>query len=88
MAEYRVLLKRSAAKELDAIGTRQDRRRVVRSIERLAEEPRPAGSRKLSGREQYRLRQGDYRIVYSIDDAQREILVVKIGHRKEIYRRR
>lgn len=87
MAEYRVLLKQSAAKELDAIGTRQDRRRLVRRIESLAEEPRPAGSRKLSGRYQYRLRQGDYRIVYSIDDAKREVVVVKIGHRKEIYRR-
>ena len=85
MASYKVLIKPSAVKELEAV-PRKDRLRITRKIRSLAGNPRPTGCEKLSGLEQYRLRQGRYRIVYSISDPERTILVVKIGHRKEVYR--
>lgn len=85
MASYRILLKRSAAKELGALPPR-DRRRVVRRIQGLASEPRPAGCEKLSGQEKFRLRQGDYRILFSVDDHEAQVTVVKIGHRRDVYR--
>ena len=85
MASYRILLKRSAAKELEGL-PEKDRRRVVRRIQSLADDPRPTGCEKLSGQEKFRLRQGDYRILYSIDDAGSEVTVVKIGHRRDVYR--
>lgn len=87
MARYRLSIKRSAARELEAIAHKADRQRPVARIEALAEDPRPPGCEKLarhSGR--YRARQGDFRVVYSVDDAQRVILVVKVGHRREVYR--
>ncbi len=61
-------------------------RRVARKIADLAKAPRPTGCRRLSGRDQYRLRQGDYRIVYAVDDERQLVEVVKIGHRREVYR--
>jgi mRNA interferase RelE/StbE len=85
VASYRVLLKRSAAKELEALELK-DRRRVVRRIQELAADPRPAGCEKLSGQDKYRLRQGDFRILYSVDDSGFEVTVVKIGHRRDVYR--
>ena len=85
MASYNVLIKPSAAKELETV-PRKDRLRVVQKIRALAGNPRPIGCEKLSGLEQYRLRQGRYRIVYSISDPEQTVLVVKIGHRKEVYR--
>lgn len=85
MASYRVLIKPSAARELEGL-PRKDRRRVARRIQGLASEARPTGCRKLSGQEKYRLRQGDYRILYSIDDTESEVTVVKIGHRRDVYR--
>ena len=85
MASYRLLIKPSAAKELEAL-PRKDRRKITTRIEGLAGEPRPHGCEKLSGLEQYRVRQGDYRVVYSIDDEMRAVLVVKIGHRRDVYR--
>ena len=85
MARYEVYLKRSAAKELRGI-LRRDLRRVVARIRSLAKDPRPSGSEKLSGRQRYRVRQGDYRIVYSVQDAEQTVWVVKIGHRREVYR--
>lgn len=86
MASYRLFIKRSAAKELESISSKQDRRRIVARIQALATDPRPPGSRKLSGRDRYRLRQGVYRILYSIEDDQLTVWVVKIGHRKDVYR--
>ena len=86
MASYNIELKRSAAKELETIGNRKDRRRIVARIRALAKDPRPAGSQKLSGEELYRVRQGDYRIVYSIDDDILLVVVIKIGHRRDVYR--
>jgi mRNA interferase RelE/StbE len=87
VASYRLLVKRSAAKEIDGIGQRRDRERVVAAIGALAEEPRPAGAEKLAGRDdRYRIRVGDYRVVYSIEDAALIVWIVKVGHRRDVYR--
>lgn len=84
MASYELLIKRTAAKELEAL-PKKDCRRISRRIQSLAGDPRPAGSEKLSGQEKYRLRQGDYRVLYQIDDAARTVTIVKICHRRDIY---
>ncbi|MBI2190421.1 MAG: type II toxin-antitoxin system RelE/ParE family toxin [Planctomycetes bacterium] len=87
MASYRVFIKPSAGKELEAIDPRKERERVAERIRALAADPRPHGCEKLSGRsELYRVRVGRYRFVFSIDDSAAEIQVVKVGHRKEVYR--
>jgi mRNA interferase RelE/StbE len=85
VAKYNLTIKKSAAKELQDI-PKKDLLRIIKHIQSLAENPRPAGSQKLSAREQYRIRQGDYRIVYSVDDRQLVVDIVKIGHRREVYR--
>jgi mRNA interferase RelE/StbE len=85
MGKYRVLIRKSAAAELGRI-PKKDLRRVVERIRALGDEPRPQGGEKLSAQERYRIRQGDYRVVYSIDDAARTVEIFKIGHRSEIYR--
>ena len=85
MAGYKLLITASAAKELDDLPLKA-RRRMAASIARLALDPRPAGVEKLSGQEKYRFRQGDYRVLFSIDDAGRQVIIVKIGHRREVYR--
>ena len=85
MADYSVFIKPSAAKELEAL-PQDDLNRIVPRIRGLSTDPRPSGCAKLSGQERYRIRQGDYRIVYTVDDGQRAVLVVKIGHRKDVYR--
>ena len=87
MARYRLSIKRSAVKELEAIAQKADLQRLVARIEALASDPRPPGCEKLAGHsDRYRVRQGNYRVVYSVDDAQRVVLVVKVGHRREVYR--
>ncbi len=86
MESYKVLIRRSAADELGRI-PQKDLRRIVVRIEKLAAEPRPDGCEKLSGQERYRIRQGDYRVVYSIDDSTRTVEIFKIGHRSEVYGR-
>jgi mRNA interferase RelE/StbE len=87
VAVYRLLLKDSAAKEIDALPTKQDRRRVVARIQLLANDPRPHGSEKLAGgSEHYRVRQGRYRIVYQIRDRELVVAVVRVAHRKDAYR--
>jgi mRNA interferase RelE/StbE len=87
VAEYRLLIKNSAAKELEVIGTKADRQRIVQRIHALAAEPRPEGSEKLAGYDdRYRVRQGSYRIVYLIDDKRREVTIFRVGHRKEVCR--
>jgi len=85
VADYKVLIKPSAVKEVEAIPAK-DRERVVRKIRALTEDPRPRGSEKLSGDDKYRVRQGRYRVVYSVSDDDRTVLVVKVGHRREVYR--
>ena len=85
MAGYRLLIKPSAGKEIEALGQKKDRKRIVNKIAALAAEPRPAGCEKLAGaQERYRVRQGQFRIVYAIDDASRTVEVVKVGHRREV----
>jgi mRNA interferase RelE/StbE len=86
VAKYRVSIKRSAVKEIEAIPQKKERQRIIRRIGQLADNPRPPGSRKLSGHDKYRIRQGVYRIVYGIDDVEIVVLVVKVGHRKDVYR--
>jgi mRNA interferase RelE/StbE len=84
---YSLLIKPSAGKELEAVGSKADRVRIVGRIRGLAEEPRPHGAEKLAGYDdRYRLRQGNYRIVYSIDDRAKQVVVFKVGDRKDIYR--
>ncbi len=84
---YRLVIKSSAAKELEAVGQKVDRARLVASIQALAMQPKPVGAEKLSGHiDLYRVRVGNYSIVYEIDDDQIVVTVIKVGHRKEIYR--
>ena len=85
MAGYKLFFKKSVQKDLNAI-PKEDLRRILKRIEGLSEDPRPAGCEKLTGRERYRLRQGRYRILYSIRDDELTVWVVKVGHRKDIYR--
>ena len=87
MAEYRLLIKASAAKEIEAVGTKADRQRVVKRIQALAADPRAPGAEKLAGyADRYRIRKGQYRIIFLIDDARHEVTIFKIGHRKDVYR--
>jgi len=86
VASYRLFIKPSAVKEIEAIPTRRERRRVVDRIEALANQPRPAGCQKLSGADKYRVRQGRYRILYIIRDDRLIVTVVRVAHRKEAYR--
>lgn len=87
MASYSVLIKTSAAKELEAVEPRSLRVRIVARIQALAQTPRPQGSQKLAGEaERYRMRQGAYRVVYSVNDQKQIVEIVKIGHRREVYR--
>ena len=87
MAGYRLLIKASAAKELEAIGSKADRQRIVGKIQNLAENPRPQGAEKLAGyADRHRVRQGNYRVIYLIDDERREVTIFKIGDRKDVYR--
>jgi mRNA interferase RelE/StbE len=87
VAGYRLLIKPSAAKEVEALGQKKDRRRIVTRIASLASEPWPVGCEKLAGAEgRYRIRQGQLRVVYGVDDATRTVEVVKVGHRREVYR--
>ena len=89
MASYSVFLKRPAAKQLEEIGLEADRRRIADRIRALAEDSRPVGSEKLAGRQdRLRIRQGDYRIIYSVDDARRAVTVVRIAHRARTVRLR
>ena len=85
MANYDLRIKPSAVKELEDRQAK-DRRRIVGRIQNLAEEPRPRGCEKLSGRDRYRLRQGDFRILFEVDDGAETVTVVKIGHRRDVYR--
>lgn len=85
MARYELSVRPSAAKDLRGI-PRADVRRIVDRIERLREDPRPPGAEKLSTQERYRIRQGNYRILYTVMDAELIVVVVKIGHRRDVYR--
>jgi mRNA interferase RelE/StbE len=86
VASYSLRIKKSAIKDLEALPSKADRRRIVKRIESLAENPRPRGAQKLSGKERYRIRQGRYRILYSIHDQELVVYVVRVGDRKSVYR--
>ncbi len=86
MARFEVVFKRSVAKDLRRLD-RQDVQRILVRIEALADNPRPARAEKLSARERYRVRQGAYRILYEIDDGKLVVVVVKVGHRRDVYRK-
>ncbi len=85
MAAYKVHFKASVEKDFATI-PKKDVKKILKRIDALTGTPRPLGSEKLTGRERYRLRQGRYRIIYSIQDDELTVWVVKVGHRKEIYR--
>lgn len=86
MASYSVSLKRSVLKDLEPLPDR-DRVRIMERIGALSDDPRPPGCEKLSALERYRIRVGDYRIVYAIEDAELVVWVVRVGHRRDVYRR-
>ncbi len=87
MALYKLSIKPSAGKELEAVGSKSDRSRIVAKIAALATNPQPHGSEKLAGYDgRYRVRQGNYRVVYEIDDDASHVTIYKIGHRREVYR--
>ncbi|GJL64353.1 MAG: hypothetical protein NPIRA04_30070 [Nitrospirales bacterium] len=83
---YSLFIKRAAERELRRI-SKSDLSRILTKIQNLIQTPRPNGSEKLAEQERYRIRQGDYRIIYTIDDEKRRIDVIKIGHRREVYRK-
>ena len=85
MAKFDLVFKESVSKDLKELPT-QDVQRILERIDALRDEPRPQGSVKLSGKEYYRVRQGNYRIIYEIQDAQLVVIVIKVGHRREVYR--
>jgi mRNA interferase RelE/StbE len=82
---YQVLIKRSAEKELAALPVRA-KERIDQRLLKLESDPRPRGVKKLQGQESYRLRVGDYRVLYSVDDQARQVMVYAVGHRRDIYR--
>ena len=84
MEEYKIFFKKSVEKDLRSI-PKKNLLRILERIEGLKENPRPAGSEKLTGQNRYRIRQGVYRVVYSIQDNELTVWVIKIAHRKEIY---
>jgi mRNA interferase RelE/StbE len=85
MARYELRFKNSVIKDLRAL-PRSDVAKVLERIDALRDDPRPPGSEKLSAQERYRVRQGSYRILYEIEDQQVVVTVVKVGHRREVYR--
>jgi mRNA interferase RelE/StbE len=85
MARYEIVLRKSVRKDLEPIPKR-DVQRIVAGIAELANNPRPPKSRRLSGSEKYRLRCGVYRVLYEIQDAILIVCIVKVAHRREVYR--
>ena len=86
MPKYRIEVRKNVLNEIHSISRKGDRERVIERIESLAEDPRPPGCTKLSGRDAYRVRQGVYRILYTIADDVLLVEVVEVGHRKGVYR--
>lgn len=85
MARYELRFKTSVAKDLRGIA-KVEVKRILARINELSDDPRPAGAEKLSGHELYRVRQGAYRIVYRIEESEIVVEVIKVGHRREVYR--
>ena len=84
MESYRILIKKSAAREIEGI-EKKDRIRIIEKIRSLAKDPYPPGSKKLSGQEKFRIRQGNYRILYQVIRNELIVHVVKVGHRSKVY---
>ena len=84
MASYKIVIKRSVAKDLRPIPNK-DVRRILNRIEQLAENPRPPSAEQLTGDIKYRIRQGNYRILYTIEDEIVTVTAVKVGHRRDVY---
>jgi mRNA interferase RelE/StbE len=85
MAEYEIFFKESVWKDLKKIPKRE-LKKILSRVEKLGTDPRPMGCEKLTGEELYRIRQGNYRVVYSIQDNELTVWVIKVGHRKDVYR--
>jgi mRNA interferase RelE/StbE len=85
MAASRVLFRESVWKDLRSI-PKKELQRILNRIVALGDDPRPPGAEKLTGENRYRIRQGRYRIIYSIQDKELTVWVVKVGHRKDVYR--
>lgn len=85
MAEYKIYFKESVEKDFSTI-PKKDLQKIMRRIETLAKDPRSSGNEKLTGQDRYRVRQGHYRIFYSIHDKELAVWIVKVGHREDIYR--
>lgn len=85
MAGYKIYFRVSVEKDLRTI-PKKDINKILRRIESLGSDPKPPGVEKLTGQERYRLRQGNYRIVYSVQDNELSVWIVRIGHRKDVYR--
>ncbi len=86
MARYSVEIKPSAVREIEAIPLKKLRQRVVQRIRTLGDDPRPTGCEKLTGQDRYRVRQGQYRIIYEVQDDVLVVIVVRVGHRSSVYR--
>ena len=82
---YEVLLKRSAERELSRLA-RPTHDRIIERIIRLGTAPRPPGAVKLQGHDAYRIRVGDHRVLYVVDDTRRRVEIIAVGHRREVYR--
>ena len=85
MASYKLVIKKSVAKDLKSI-PKKDVKRILSAIQKLADKPRPSQAKKLSGQERFRIRQGNYRILYTIEDNRLVVCVVKVGNRRDVYR--
>ena len=85
MESYKIVFKKSVSKDFKKI-PKKDAVRILKVIQSLADDPHPPQSKKLSGQERYRLRQGSYRVLYSIEDEKLVITVVKVGNRRDVYR--
>ncbi len=85
MAKYKIEIKKSAIKELNNL-PKNDLKRIIQKIQNLSDNPRPSDCKKLTSEEKYRIRSGNYRILYLIEDDLLIIYVVKIGHRRDVYR--
>ncbi|MBE2287275.1 MAG: type II toxin-antitoxin system RelE/ParE family toxin [Prosthecobacter sp.] len=82
---YQVIFDRRAEKELESL-PQTEQKRIQKAVDSLASNPRPPGAIKMSGSTSWRIRVGDYRVIYSIQDQVLIVLVLKIGHRRDIYR--
>ena len=85
MAEFKIFFKESVWKDVRNI-PKKDLKKIFNKIESLGNEPRPSGSKKLTDKEKYRIRHGKYRIIYSVQENELTVWVVKVGHRKDVYR--